>query len=90
MKISEVSKLKLLSIFSLNVTLTLHAMAAESNGGCEVEDVLPRSGHIAVAAKNYMITWGGYQVCIVTPTVFSNSTFLLSFYKNGVSSPLEI
>ena len=27
---------------------------------------------------------------IVTPTVFSNSTFLLSFYKNGVSSPLEI
>ena len=38
-------------------------MAAESNGGCEVEDVLPRSGHIAVAAKNYMITWGGYQVC---------------------------
>ena len=27
---------------------------------------------------------------LVTPTVFSNSTFLLSFYKNGVSSPLEI
>ena len=27
---------------------------------------------------------------VVTPTVFTNSTFLLSFYKNGVSSPLEI
>ena len=37
-------------------------MAAESNGGCEVEEVLPRSGHIAVAAENYMIVWGGYQV----------------------------
>lgn len=36
-------------------------MAAESNGGCEVEEVLPRSGHIAVAAENYMIVWGGYQ-----------------------------
>ena len=29
-------------------------------------------------------------IFVVTPAVFSNSIFLHSFYKNGVSSPLEI
>ena len=50
------------TFFSLRQQRCDYAMAAESNGGVEVEVVLPRSGHITVAAENYMITWGGYQV----------------------------